>query len=330
MLMKGIGMGTILENSKLLIENRDIIRNIFKMSGEEMLLAGSSFYVGIGHTANEEAIRDCEKILKENTGIFSDFRGNARIPLICKMAIAENPKQYFLMIEKIVDQMKHLKWINAQYKILAAMTIYDYGDMDNISDIIDKMTELFKRMKEKHPWLTSDEDISFAAMLAISNLDVEKLIDEMEVCYAKLKTKFNDSNAMQSVSHVLSLDEADAEEKCSRLCSIFNQLKEKKHKYGTGYEMTVLGTMSILDIPVEQIVDEIIESDEFLKQQKGFGDFVMGEKRRRMYAALMVMDSHIPPADRSHKALLNTTMTLVIAMQICMICVISAVVVAPN
>ena len=166
-------MRTILENSKLLIENRDVIRNIFKMSGEEMLLAGSSFYVGIGHTANEEALKNCEKILKENTGIFSDFRGNARIPLICKMAIAEDPKQYFLTIKKIVDQMKHLKWINAQYKILAAMTIYDYGDMDSISDIIEKMTELFKGMKEKHPWLTSEEDISFAAMLAISDMDVE-------------------------------------------------------------------------------------------------------------------------------------------------------------
>ena len=152
----------------------------------------------------------------------------------------------------------------------------------------------------------------------------------MEACYANLKTKFNDNNAMQSVSHVLALDEASTEEKCSRLCNIFNQLKEKRHKYGTGYEMTVLGTMSILDIPVEQIVDEIIEADEFLKQQKGFGDFVMGDKRRRMYAALMVMDSHIPPADRSHKALLNATMTLVIAMQICMLCVMVAVVGSSN
>ena len=323
-------MSKIIENSQLLIQNRDIIGKIFKMSGDAMLLAGSSIYVSMGLTANEEAIKNCEKILKDNTGIFSDFRGNVRIPLICKMTIAADPKQYLLAIQQIVEQMKHLKWIIAQYKILAAMTIYDYGDIENISDIIARMEKLFKGMKEKHPWLTSDEDISFAAMLATSDVDETKLIEEMESCYTSLKTKFNGNNAMQSVSHILALDSATTEEKCNRLYRIFDQLKEKKHKYGTGYEMTILGTMSILDIPDEQIVDEIIEADEFLEMQKGFGDFVMGEKRRRMYAALMVMDSHIPPADRSHQALLNTTMTLVIAMQICMICVMSAAVVSSN
>jgi hypothetical protein len=45
-----------------------------------------------------------------------------------------------------------------------------------------------------------------------------------------------------------------------------------------------------------------------------------------MYAALMVMDAHIPPASRSHQALLNSTLALVIAMEICMILIMTAVI----
>ena len=56
----------------------------------------------------------------------------------------------------------------------------------------------------------------------------------------------------------------------------------------------------------------------------------MGEKRRRMYAALMVMDAHIPPASRSHQALLNSTLALVIAMEICMILIMTAVITNDN
>ena len=58
-------------------------------------------------------------------------------------------------------------------------------------------------MKEKHPWLTSDEDIPFAAMLAVSDLDTDSLISEMEKNYEILKQKFSDKNAVQTLSHVL-------------------------------------------------------------------------------------------------------------------------------
>lgn len=132
------------------------------------------------------------------------------------------------------------------------------------------------------------------------------------------KVKRGKENAVQSLSHVLALNPADTAEKCHRVKEIFSLMKEKKHKYGQGYELSVLGTLTMLDLSVETVVDEIIQADEYLKQQKGFGSFAMGDNMRRMYAALMVMDTHIPPAARSHESLVDSVLALVIAMEVCM------------
>jgi hypothetical protein len=320
----------LIKKCDLLVKNRSIIREAMKWESDLMTLAGSSFYVGLGVEADPEKLKDCNDILKEKAGIFSNYRGNVKMPLLCKMAISEDPEKYFEDINVIVDYMKNLKWIDKEYKILAAITIHDYTEQDKYQDAVEKMADLYKGMKENHPWLTSGEDIPFAAMLAVSDLDTNALLIEMEKCYQILKEYFFDKNAVQSLSHVLAAYKRETNAKCDKVKQIWDLLKEEKHKYGTGYELAVLGTLCLLDIPVDTIVEEIIEADGYLKKHKGFGNISLGTKNRLMYAALMVMDAHIPPASRSHESILDSTLAIVIAMEICMIIIITSVAVTSS
>jgi hypothetical protein len=317
----------LIEKCDLLVKNRDIIRHAIKWENDLMTLAGSSFYVGMGIEANSEKLKESNEILKEKEGIFSEYRGNIKMPLICKMAISENPGKYFEDINTIVDYMKDLKWIDKQYKIMAAITIYDHTEPNEYKRAIDKMSEIYKGMKENHPRLTSGEDLAFAAILAVSDLDTEALLREMEACYELLKEDFFDKNAIQTLSHVLSVNKERANVKCDKVKQIWDLLKEKKHKYSTGYELAVLGTLCMLDISVDKIVEEIIEADDYLKQQKGFGNFSLGKKTRLMFAALMVMDAHIPPASLSHESISSSALAIVIAIEICMMIIISSTVI---
>lgn len=284
-----------------------------------MLLAGSSFYVGMDLEANTNQLKRCEEVLKRKTGMFSAYRGNIKMPLLCKMATKENPEQYFVEIDEIVHQMKEIKWISNDYKILSAMTLRDHTEMENIPERLHQMLRLYEGMKKNHPWLTDGEDVPFAALLVTSGMDVEVLLDEMERCYQELGKKFRNKNAVQSLSHVLAANPVDTTEKCRKVEDIFNQLKERIHKYPNGFELAVLGTLAMLSESTETLVEEIIEADEFLKKQEGFGTFNVGTEKRRMYAALMVMDTHMPPADTAHESLVNSVLALVIAMEGCML-----------
>lgn len=312
---------------ELFVRNRDAMHQAFRWDSGSMMLAGSSFFVGEDREVDMDEIKACEEILKRKSGLFSSYRGNVKMPLLCKMAVAEDAERYFEDVDSIVQQIKSLKWIEADYKVLAAMTLRDHLDMEDVPRAVEKMVTLYQGMKEQHPWLTSGEDVPFAAILAVSDMDTDALMTEMENCYQELSRTFRDKNAMQSLSHILAIDPADTQKKCRKVEAIFDILKENKHKYGTGPELTVLGTLSMLDLPAEQVATEIMEADDYLKSKKGFGTLAMGDTVRRMYAALLVMDTHMPPASHSHESLVNSMLFLVIAMEVCMMIVMTSVIV---
>ncbi len=76
-------------------------------------------------------------------------------------------------------------------------------------------------MKSNHFFLTSSEDSGFAAMLALSEKTDDALVEDMESCFAILSGMSMSSNAVQSLSHVLSISEAAADDKCRRTAALF-------------------------------------------------------------------------------------------------------------
>lgn len=315
------------EKCDLLVKNRKTLSDSYKLDFALMILSAAALMTEEGKEVSEKAIKDYEVILKSHAGVFSDFRGNIRIPLVCKMMLSDNADAYFERVEKVYKAIGRLKWASGSYKALAAMTICDHVEEMNYEKYVKRTMEIYGRMQEKHPWLTSEEDIPFAAMLAVSDMNVDKLIDEMEAVYKILKSKFVDNNAVQSLSHVLALGEENAETKCSKLLRIFELLKESKHKFGTGYELATLGTLAMMDIPEKDIAELIVEADDYLKTHKGFGDIVLGASARRMYAAQMVLYLYGPGNKKGTEAVaLNGMLSMTIAAEVCLIiCMASCV-----
>lgn len=312
------------EKCDLLVKNRKTITDAFAWDFGLMSLAAAALYTGSGLSVDSETLKNCEAIIKTKTKTFSEFRGNVKMPLICKMSLSDNPEKYFDNVESVYKLLNKSKWIGNEYKILAAITICDYADESKYEMLVERTNDIYSRMKEEHKWLTSDEDIPFAAMLAVSGLDVDKLIDEMEVNYKILKEKFHDNNAVQSLSHVLALDEQSAEVKCAKVESIFNELKAMKHKFGTGYELATLGSLTMLDIPEREVAGLIAEIDDYLKDQKGFGDFALGASERRLYAAQLVLNQYGAEGNKADGVVLGSMLALTIAIEVClMVCVSS-------
>lgn len=312
----------------LLIKNREIIKAAFKWESDTMIMAGSSLLTSLGLLADVEKLQFAEKILKENTNTFSDFRSNVKTPLLCKMSLADDPEKYFHDVEVVYKIINKSKWLGSEYKIIAAITIVDHDGISSPEYYVERTNEIYKKMKEKHKWLTSDEDIPFAAMLAMSEIDIDFLIEEMERCYEEAKETFKDSNARQTLSHVMALDSMPANIKCQKAANIWKALKEEKHKYGRGYEIAVLGVLSCMDIGEQVLVRDIIEADEWLKKQKGFGTFGIGAEQRRMYAALMVLNSYQQKVNESQEAALAASIAIMVQMEICMMLLMTSTIAA--
>lgn len=311
----------------LFVNNRYVLEKAFFLGSGLMAFSSALLFDEANVCITPEVIKNCNVILEANTGVFSEFRGTVKLPLLCKMALSNKPDEYLQKVIHAHEFMKKIKWVNDQFRIMAAITICDHAEEKDYERYADRTVELYKKMKEKHSILTGDEDIPFATLLAVSNIDIDYLISNMEESYQLLKKHFHDANAVQSLSHILSLSSVSPEIKCARVVDLFEAFKKTKHKYGTGYELSTLGVVSMLDCPADEIVQEISEVDDYLKTQKGFGGLNLDATQRRLFASQLVLNHHgFNPKCGGTDVALGSMLALTIAIEIAiLICVMSCI-----
>lgn len=320
-------MDTILRaKCDLLVGNKQQLNKTFAWTSDYMRFAAAGMLTCAGVVQDEEKFKYLDKILVNNTGIFSELRGYVRVPLLCKMLISNNPEHYLEEVQSVYDAMSTGLFGKSEYKVIAAIIIVD--SKQNVETTIERTKEIYKEMQKKHGFLTSNEDYPLCAALAISGKPIDFLIRDMEESYSILCKKFFDKNAVQTLSHVLALDDKTPEVKCKRVIDIWDQLKNARHRYSTGMELGNLGVLQTLDYSVEEIVKSVIEADDYLKTQKGFGTFSAGSEMRRIFATQVVLDAMsnetIDASNISLNAMLATAIEIQVIMMVCMMSAINA------
>lgn len=319
------------ERCDLLIENRNIISKAFPFEMSIMNLAAASMYVSQGKSIDVDRIKECEKIVKSKKSVFSHFRGNAKMPLICKMALSEDAEKYFDEVQKAYSILNKGKIGGSEYRVMAAMTIVDHKSEAEYQAIVDRINDIYERMRKQHKILTSDEDIPFAAMLALEDRDLDETFNEIEGIFNQFKNHFSDKNSIQSLSHILAMYEDSGNKKCEKVLNIYNGLKAAKHKYGARYELATLGTLLDVELSTEEIVEKIIELDDYLKANKGFGDAKLGAKTRRMYATQILLIAYGKNDILKDGSTLSSLIATSVALEICMlVCMAGTITVCTN
>ena len=210
--------------------------------------------------------------------------------------------------------------------IIAALVAYlltELADKDQVEEKAVRGKDIYNRMKKEHPFLTGNEDSVFAVLMAFSSRLDDELITDMEACYQALRARFSAGDALQTVSHVLSLADGSPVLKASRVIDLYNSLRDAGIKYGRSHELSVLAALSLTDAGIPELVEDIREVDAFLKTQKGFGTFGTGSQLRAMNAALVVSDQYTV-RDRANTAAMTSTLAIIIAQQMAMCAVMAS------
>lgn len=271
---------------------REELTKVFKFEMDSMLAVCAADACSKGMAVDAEKIKACEKILKKNTGIFSGFRGNMELPLIMMLARAGDPEE---KLKQAADYHKMLKKYHTDSEHLAysAAILTDMITPERVEEIGERSKRIYQLMKKEHRFLTGSEDVVFAILLAFSEKSDEAMIEEMEECYRILKQRRFYEDAIQSISHIFTLAQGTAEEKCSRLTALFDALTAAGKKYSKNHELTVLAALSLSSVPVEELAAEIIAVNDELAQQKGYkGVFGTDKQTALMHAVMIVSNYH--------------------------------------
>ena len=270
------------------IENRDAIRAIFRMENDYIYPVCAQIFLAADRPVEREQLDRCKALVKSSTGIFSNFRGNIRLPLLCVLASGDNAEERWERTERGYAALKS-SFFGTEYLALAALLLSDTVPEADLPALAARGKALYQRMKKEHPFLTGQEDSVFALILAQSARPDDELMEDMEACYRLMNERFPSGDGLQTTSHVLALSEEIPVDKALRVISLYNAIEAAGGKYGKDRQLPILAALTLGQRFAEDLAQDLMEVDQLLSQQKGYkGIFGMDKRTRLMHAAMLL------------------------------------------
>ena len=173
--------------------------------------------------------------------------------------------------------------------------------------------------------MTGQEDLALLALLAMTDKEVDSIVEETEFYFKAMKKKFSfHGNAVQSLSFVMALMEGAPEEKCEKVIEIYKALAARGIKYGKEQTLASLGALIGTELNPAELAGEIVEASEYLKTRKGFSSWRIYSSTRHMFAALMAADVYAKDNAAMNSSVMSGALSIIIAEEIAMLVVITA------
>lgn len=317
---------TMRDKCSLYVNNYLKLKRTFKWEYTMNHRMGALLYTMENRGVDVDGIKNCREFIKANTDIFSYFRSNTNLIVSTMVSLRPEPDVKIRDAVRIYESLKREGFHSSPYLVFAAITISIYAEREDQQNCVTRAKAFYDAMKTEHRFLTTADDYTCAALMALSKREVSPMIREMESCYHWLKSDFRHSNAVQSLAQVLSYSEEMTQVKGKRVVDIYQALKVRGLNFGRYIELPFLGVVSMLPKEISEIADEIAEVNCYLKKMKGFGAWSISAKERLMFAAALVCDSFLSDAsDRVFEGTLSNITTALIISQATTIAVTSVI-----
>ena len=258
-------------------------------------------------------------IIKKNTSMFSNFRGINKLTTAITISFEDNMEESLNEIISIYNKLKD-NFFSSEYLVMAAQVIFNARYRVNVDDAVRNTRVAYDYMKKHHRFLTGQEDIANAAIIATTSNDLEETFNEIEESYQYLKdNRIAYSNNIQSLSHILSLINLPSIQKCDEVLTMNSIMKERK-VHLKDYFIPMLGIITFLADNKEAFATNIADVSMALKKEKGFGNFALGSNFRNMISATLVSLDYLETIDNEVKDNIisntnNIALTVAISMQ---------------
>ncbi|GAA0070904.1 DUF4003 domain-containing protein [Clostridium sardiniense] len=269
-----------------------------------------------GKNADANRINDAIKIIKDNTSMLSNFRGNNLLTTAITISLESDMEGSFKELMTIYERLKNHFFTN-QYLILSSIVIFNARYRVNIDEAVRNTRMVYDYMKKNHRFLTGQEDISAAAMIATTSGNMELTLNEIEECYKALRDNgFGIGNNTQSLSHILPLFSGSVDEKVSRIVKVDEALRDNRVPLRY-YSLPILGIAAVIADDPNTFAKEVREVNERIKSEKGFGSFTLGSTIRNMIATGLVASYYVDKlTDTDKQRLIDTTNNVALTIQI--------------
>lgn len=154
------------QRTDLFVQNRDIIKSNFKWDNSMLFPLCASLYTEQNLLVDVHKIKAAKNILKNNVGLFSNFRGTVSLVYETMLSLEEYADKIMKNALKAYTSLKREFW-SSQYLPLSAFVMAKTVETFDYDKISRKAKHIYQMMKNKHPFLTSVEDVVFGELANI-------------------------------------------------------------------------------------------------------------------------------------------------------------------
>jgi len=188
---------------------------------------------------------------------------------------------------RVYDMLKDAKLRSSDFLVMAAYQIATQAKPTSVQGVVNRTRLFYDGMKARRFFTTGQDDYIFAAMLGLSNLDVEVGIERIERLNVRLKGDFSNRSSIQALAQVLVLSGSDETAVCCVL-ALRDALRAQKIRLDKAYTLPSLGILALLPMDSDTIVKDLEQASETLLAQKGFSRWSVSKQERLLYAATIV------------------------------------------
>jgi len=318
----------------LFTQNHQNIRTEFVWQEPTAKRLAALAYALAGESLDFERIKSCHQMIKSEVGAFSNFRGMLSVYVAAALSLTPDPQQLLEDTLRVYDLLKEQRFWGSDYLVVTAYEIAVNAKRFDHEHIAARTRGFYDEMKSNHRFLVGSDDYIFAAMLALTDLDIHDGANKIKAIHIRLKeefSRFTSRNSLLTLAQMLALG-GSTEEGAYNIGKLNRALRNRKIKLDKTYTMPSLGVLSLLNLDPCKLADELIAVTDFLRKQKGFGALSVSPQELQLYAVSLMTHAHVGEEQAGiTKAGVTTSITnLLIAQQVAIISSMAAMSAAAN
>lgn len=305
------------KNCDLLIKNRDNIKAAARWDHGANHWLSALLCTVEGVSMTTERIKNMRRLVKENVGITSKYRGTFALPVAAYLGTSRHSATLLKNAMAFDEALRSQGFKRSDYLLLPSLMVAKDSPRTELSSLARRSKDFYEAMREGNKLSIGQKDYSTAIILALSSLGVDEASGEAQRCYDYLQANFTRKSSVLPLSYIMSLGKERAELKCQKLIDIYDELKSQGLKYGTRYELPSLGVLAMYPGTAKEIAAATGEIAQFLLSQKGFGLFGVSKAQTLMFAGALLGASYQPQdtGEAMSLAIASVTIALVMAME---------------
>ncbi len=309
------------ETIRLFVKNTEDTKGEFSFHSPMMRRMAALLYAGEGREIECGRVWEAIRLIKDNTGVFSMFRGTVLLGLGAMLSLSAEPDQLLKDTLLVYRSLKSNRFFPSIYLVFAAYQIAKTVPHDAQQEAAQKTRAMYDALRLAHPFLSGEQNIIYCALIGSFAKSAQEAAVKTERLYIELN-ELSPKSELLNLSMLLALSEAP--DISTRALQIYDALKAAELQFRRQHLLPMLGGLALSPLTPNFIAAHVTEAASSLRAQKGFGPLFVQKQELLLLSTSLVLYGQSSSREPLNAALLGGLTGMLVAQQVAVAAAVGA------